>query len=169
MIDSTIVKAHRMASSMLTDKLPREIGRSVGSLTTKIHLMATIEQIPLDFSLTGGQVNDSKEGEEIIKKNCPRFEALLADKGYDTNKIRSCLSERPRTACIPAKSNRKNPASHDRELYKKRSIIENMFGRLKDWNRFCIENEVFPYNKQSCPAASVFFMAVFLELKKPPG
>lgn len=87
MIDSTIVKAHRMASSMLTDKLPREIGRSVGSLITKIHLMATIEQIPLDFPLTGGQVNDSKEGEEIIKKNCPRFKPCWQTR--DTIQIKS--------------------------------------------------------------------------------
>lgn len=130
MIDSTIVKAHRTASSMRIDRLPREIGRSVGGLTTKIHLMANTEQIPLDFSLTGGQVNDSKEGEEIIKKNCPRFKILLTDKGYDTDKIRSCLSQGYKTTCIPGKSNRKNPAFYDRELYKKRSVIENMFGRL---------------------------------------
>ncbi len=141
MIDSTIVKVHRTASSMRTDGLPREIGRSVGGLTTKIHLLANIEKIPLDFSLTGGQVNDSKEGKKLIGKNYSRFTTLLADKGYDTDKIRLILTEKRKYACIPAKSNRKFPEEHDRKLYKRRSIIENMFGRLKDWKgismRFC--------------------------------
>lgn len=141
MIDATIVKVHRTASSMRSDGLPRAIGRSVGGLTTKIHLIANLEKIPLDFSLTAGQISDCQEGSALIKNNCFRFKTLLADRGYDTDQIRRLLQLNGKSACIPSKCNRKNPAPHDRELYKKRSVIENMFGQLKDWRgiamRFC--------------------------------
>lgn len=141
MIDSTVVKAHRTASSMRADGKEREIGRSTGGLTTKIHLLTNTEKIPLDFSLTPGQTHDSKEGEQLIKRNLCRFKTLLADKGYDVDSIRDCMAFNRKTACIPPKSNRKKPADYDRKLYKKRSIIENMFSQLKDWRgiamRFC--------------------------------
>ena len=141
MIDSTVVKAHRTSASMRADGKERMIGRSVGGLTTKIHLLTNTEKIPLDFSLTPGQEHDSKEGERLIKRNLFRFKTLLADKGYGAGRIRESLDSSGKIACIPPKSNRKNPGEYDRELYKKRSIIENMFSQLKDWKgiamRFC--------------------------------
>lgn len=141
MIDSTTVNAHRTASSLASDGNPRKIGRSAGGLTTKIHLIANIEKIPLDFSLTEGQVNDAKEGENLVRKNSWRMKSLLADKAYDTNAIRSDLKKAHVSACIPPKSNRIEEISYDKELYEKRSIIENMFGSLKDWRaiktRYC--------------------------------
>ncbi len=141
MLDSTTVKAHRTSASMACDGLPRQIGRSVGGLTTKIHLLATIEKMPLDFSLTGGQVNDGKEGYDLLQRNGFKIKTLLADKAYDTNKIRNLLSANYAEACIPLKRNRKISAEFDQELYKKRSGIENMFAKLKDWRgiamRYC--------------------------------
>ena len=147
MIDSTIVKAHRTAASMKNDKQPRKIGRSVGGLTTKIHLLANIDKKPLDFTLTGGEASDTKEGVEIIVKNLWRIKKLLADKAYDTDQIREKLKKAKKEACIPPKSNRKNPAIYDRALYKDRSNIEIMFSRLKDWRgiamRYCRSAHMF--------------------------
>ena len=147
MIDSTIVKAHRTAASMKKDKEPRKIGRSVGGLTTKIHLLANIDKKPLDFTLTGGEASDPKEGIEIIEKNLGCIKKLLADKAYDTDQIRKQLKGSGKEACIPPKSNRKNPMAYDRTLYKKRSNIEIMFSRLKDWRgiamRYCRSAHMF--------------------------
>ena len=147
MLDSTTVKAHRTAASMACDSKPREIGRSVGGLTTKIHLLATTDKIPLDFSLTGGQAGDAPEGEKLVMDNSSNFKYLLADKAYDTDRIRNHLGKQCKIACIPPKSNRKSPPSYDRELYRQRSIIENMFGRLKDWRgiamRYCRCSHIF--------------------------
>ena len=133
MIDSTFSKAHRTACSLKSDGRPREIGKSKGGFTTKIHMLANIEGKPLDFALTGGQVSDSKEGSLLIEANLYRMKALLADKGYDTNQIREMLANKKVTPCIPPKSNRKIQYHYDKNLYKKRGIIENMFGKLKDW------------------------------------
>lgn len=141
MLDSTTAKVHRTAASMAWDGKPREIGRSAGGLTTKIHLLATTDKIPLDFTLTVGQAADAPEGEKLIENNVSSFKYLLADKAYDTDRIRKYLKDQNKKACIPPKSNRKLPATYDKELYKQRSIIENMFGRLKDWRgiamRYC--------------------------------
>lgn len=141
MLDSTAIKAHRTSASPAADDLPRQIGRSTGGLTTKIHLLATIEKMPLDFTLTEGQKNDGKEGFSLLQKNSFKIKSLLADKAYDTSKICKILFENYVVACIPAKINRKLPAAHDENLYKKRSGIENMFAKLKDWRgiamRYC--------------------------------
>lgn len=133
MIDSTFSKAHRTACSLKSDGKPRQIGKSKGGFTTKIHMLANIDEKPLDFELTGGQVNDSTKGRQIIESNLYRMKGLLADKAYDTNHIRNMLASKHITTCIPPKSNRKIKFYYDKELYKKRGKIENMFGKLKDW------------------------------------
>lgn len=60
MLDSTYVKAHRTVASLASDGQPRLIGRSHGGITTKIHLLCNELEQPIDFRITGGQVNDAK-------------------------------------------------------------------------------------------------------------
>ena len=61
-------------------------------------------------------------------------DTLIADKGYDADeRVREVLSVSGKTAVIPPRSNRKNPALYDKELYKQRHKIENFFGKLKDY------------------------------------
>ena len=131
MIDSTYIKAQRTASCMRSDGLPRELGRSRGGITTKIHLLCNDQQKPIDFVLTAGQVSDIKIAPLLVAGN--KMKKLLADKAYDSDSFRALLASQRITTCIPAKSNRKSPAPHDAKLYGKRHIIENMFARLKDW------------------------------------
>lgn len=131
MIDSTFVKAQRTASSMRSDGESRELGRSRGGITTKIHLLSTSDGKPIDFIITGGQRHDVKVAPKLIEIN--NMKKLVADKAYGSKSFRKQLEERKIEACIPPKSNEKNPANYDKELYKKRHKIENMFARLKDW------------------------------------
>lgn len=131
MLDSTYVKAQRTASCMRSDGLSRELGRSRGGITTKIHLLCNDQQKPIDFILSAGQVADIKIAPQLVAGN--KMKELLADKAYDSDHFRDLLASRRITACIPAKSYRKSPATHDAKLYRKRHKIENMFARLKDW------------------------------------
>ena len=57
--------------------------------------------------------------------------ALLADKGYDADAIRTDLASRNIQPVIPGRSNRRVKIDHDRELYKQRNQIERFFGCLK--------------------------------------
>ena len=62
-----------------------------------------------------------------------RPRALLADKGYDADAIRADLAGRRVKAVIPGRSNRTVPIQYDRELYKKRNVVEGSFALLKQW------------------------------------
>lgn len=62
-------------------------------------------------------------------------ERVIADKAYDTNKLRSLLGAKNIKAVIPSIARRKPLIPHDRELYRQRNLIERMFARLKDFRR----------------------------------
>jgi transposase len=64
-----------------------------------------------------------------------KIEAFLADRGYDADTIREEIAKADAEAVIPAKSNRRNPAQHDRAKYKWRNLIERLFNKLKNWRR----------------------------------
>ena len=64
-----------------------------------------------------------------LPERAPR--ALLADKGYDADAIRTDLASRNIQAVIPGRSNRRVKIEYDRALYKQRNHIERFFGRLK--------------------------------------
>jgi putative transposase len=54
---------------------------------------------------------------------------------YDGNELRRWLKERGTKSVIPNRSNRKQPFSFNKRLYKERRRIENAFSRLKDFRR----------------------------------
>ena len=64
-----------------------------------------------------------------------KIEAFLADRGYDADAIREEIAKADVEAVIPAKSNRRNPISHNRVKYKWRNLIERLFNKLKNWRR----------------------------------
>ena len=88
---------------------------------------------PLGFILTGGQKADCAQAIPLIEGL--NFEALLADKGYDTNEIIAYVEGKRAKAVIPPKSNRIIQRDYDKELYKERHKIECAFGFLKHYRR----------------------------------
>ena len=60
-------------------------------------------------------------------------EALLADRGYDTDGIVGYAEESGMEAVIPPKKNRKIQREYDKDLYKLRHLVENAFMELKRW------------------------------------
>jgi transposase len=135
MIDSTHLKAHRTASSLLKKGLfPRCIGRTKGGLNSKLHAVCNDQGRPLILALTEGQTSDYK-GAALIFDRLPNTRALIGDKGYHADWLRAALVARGIAPCIPPKTNRIEPIPYDRTLYKARHKIEIMFGRLKDWRR----------------------------------
>ena len=84
--------------------------------------------------LTAGQTSDYTGAAALLDK-LPGADVLIADKGYDADWFRHALAKLEIEACIPSKSNRKVAIPHDKARYARRHLIENMFGRLKDWRR----------------------------------
>ncbi len=87
--------------------------------------------------------------------------ALLADKGYDADRLLDWLQEHSITAVIPRKANRKVQRSCDWYQYKERHVIECMFGRLKYYRRIATRFE----KKASHFKEMLAFAAVLLWLR----
>ena len=60
---------------------------------------------------------------------------MLGDKAYDSAELRGELRRRGTRPVIPNRSNRKQPFSFSKRLYKLRWRIETAFNRLKDFRR----------------------------------
>ena len=60
---------------------------------------------------------------------------MLGDTAYDGDDLRHELDQRDTKPVIPNRSNRKQPFSFNKRLYKFRWRIENAFNRLKDFRR----------------------------------
>lgn len=130
-IDSTAIRAHVSAAGGKRETHRRALGRSRGGFTSKLHCLADALGRPLAFCLTGGEAADCKAYDALIDLPERAPDALLTDKGYDANAIRSDLAAREIEADIPGRSNRQVKTDHDRMLYKQCNRIERMFGHLK--------------------------------------
>ena len=60
---------------------------------------------------------------------------LLADKGYDADRLRRSLRDAGAVPVIPGRQNRKRTIRYDKDRYRGRHLIENAFCRLKDFRR----------------------------------
>jgi len=63
------------------------------------------------------------------------FRRLVADRGYDTNRVRALIAARGAQPVIPSTLSRRRPIPYDKAVYRSRNRIERMWGRLKDWRR----------------------------------
>ena len=108
--------------------------------------------------LTAGQASDYL-GADTVLPALPQADVMIADKGYDSDKLREALAKRGIKACIPGRANRKEPVVYDRELYKSRNLVERLFGRLKDWRRIATRYDRCAHTFYSaiCLAATVIF------------
>ena len=84
---------------------------------------------PVRFILTGGNEADCTQALSLIEGIST--EAVLGDKGYDTDAIVNAVTELGSTAVIPPRTMRKDPRDCDYALYKERNLIERFFNRVK--------------------------------------
>jgi transposase len=120
-------------------------------LTTKIHAIVDALGNPVALSLTPGQAHDITQAVPLLGKVRP--DALLADKGYDSDGLIETLEARDITPVIPSKANRKQPRKTDFALYRERNLVERFFCKLKQYRAISTR-----YDK----LANTFFAAVAL-------
>ena len=100
-------------------------------MNTKLHAVADAKGRPIGFFMSAGQVSDYTGTAALLDGlTCGQF---LADRAFDANWVREALSEARIEPVIPPKSNRRFPADFDRDTYKWRHLIENFFGKLKEF------------------------------------
>lgn len=121
------------------------MGRSRGGLTSKLHALVDAEGRPVGLRLTGGQVHDASEAEELIEA-MPEGATLLGDKGYDSNTIREKAAEKNIWANIPNRSNRKQRFGFSPWLYRERNLVERFFNRIKQYRGIATRYDKNPAN-----------------------
>ncbi len=77
---------------------------------------------PLRFALTPGQAHDVTAAPVLLEGL--QGGSLIADRGYDTNAVRTIIADAGMQAVIPSRRSRKTPIPHDPVLYKARNRIE---------------------------------------------
>lgn len=123
-------------------------------MSTKIHATCDALGNPLDFHLTPGQAHDLEGADVLLPDLIGKVEMLIADKGYDAKeRVLDILKEAGIEAVVPPKSNAKTPRKVDWHLYKRRHLIENFFGKLKQYRAIATR-----YDKRS----AIFLGAIYL-------
>ena len=63
---------------------------------------------------------------------------VIADKGYDSKSIVEFATKSRMSTGIPSLSNEKIPKIYDKELYKKRHIVENFFLKISVYQEYLV-------------------------------
>jgi transposase len=85
--------------------------------------------------ITPGQTSDYLGFDLVMADNLPEPRVLLADRGYDADRIRKTMSERNILTQIPMRKTRKMRVGVDRALYRLRNMVERCFNKLKNARR----------------------------------
>jgi transposase len=128
------------------------LGRSLGRLTTKIHLACDGKGRPLAVPVTPGQRHDSICARPLLARiRVPRTrpgrprcrpDQVIADKAYSARGFRAYLRKRGIVHITPEKTDQQRhrhnrgrrggrPPTFDRQIYRQRNIIERCSNRLK--------------------------------------
>lgn len=91
---------------------------------------------PLRFLLAAGQSHDIPAAPMLLQGYTA--EAVLADRAYGPNAVRSLIAESSAKAVVPATRSRSEPIPHDPLIYRCRNRIERCFNKLKHFRRFAM-------------------------------
>ena len=98
------------------------------------------------LKITLGRTPPPKPTEEVV------VQRVIADRGYDANRLRATLREQGTVLVIPGRRNRKRPIQYDERRYKDRWRVEAMFCRLKDFRRVATRYDKLARNYLSAVA-----------------
>jgi transposase len=108
-------------------------------MTTKILALTDALGNLVRFELLPGHRFDTVGVPPLIEG--VEFEALIADKAFDSDAIIADLDARGAKAVISQHPRRSRPFAIDLEMYKWRHLIENFFCKLKEFKRIAMRAE----------------------------
>jgi transposase len=156
-IDGSIVRAHQHSTGAATAD-DESIGKSRGGNSTKIHLAVDSGGLPVYYELSCGNTHDIVHGESLVA-NSPASKIVVADKGYSSEKLRVYIRENDATPVIPRKVNSLvGNDDIDWCMYKYRHLVENAFGRIKQYRGIATRYEKLERNYHSMVALAFAMM-----------
>ncbi len=108
-------------------------------MTTKILALTDALGNLVRFVLLPGQRFDTV-GVALLIKDI-KFGGLLADKAFDADWIIAELDAREAKVVISQHPRRSQPLAIDLEMYKWRHLVENFFGKLKEFKRIAMRSD----------------------------
>jgi len=108
-------------------------------MTTKIVALSDALGNLVRFVLLPGQRFDTVGVAPLIEGI--EFGGLIADKAFDSNWIIEDMNERGAQIVISQHPRRIQPLNIDAEIYKWRHLIENFFGKLKEFKRIAMRSD----------------------------
>ena len=106
------------------------MGRSRGGLTTKIHVVVDANGNPVSLKLTEGQAHDGRSATDMLD-TIREGQILLADRAYDSDALRTVMTNRGAWANVKPMPNRVNIPAFSPWLYRYRNLVERFFSKLK--------------------------------------
>ncbi|SFI83456.1 IS5 family transposase [Nitrosomonas sp. Nm34] len=156
-MDGSYVKAHQYSAGAAS-QASQAIGKSRAGNTTRIHLAVDGYGLPVEFEITGGEVNDCSAAPDLIAR-LPEAKAIVADKGYDSEWLREQITKKGARAVIPRKRNSlKSNADMDWGLYQYRHWVENAFARLKQYRAIATQYDKLKRNYESMVAIACVYL-----------
>ena len=147
------------------------MGRSRGGFTTKIHLRCEGTGKLITFLLTPGQASDINFAEELMETGAVLRKTghlrlhpkrLVADKGYTDRVFRKYLHLRNIRCTIPHRKNEHHKGAFNKQIYRKRNIVERLINRLKQFRRIATRYEKRAANFSAMiTLASIFLFSNF--------
>ena len=108
------------------------MGRSRGGLTTKIHALVDANGLPVVLKLTEGQAHDGRSAADMLG-TLAKGQILLADRGYDSNALRTAVAGQGAWPNIKPMSTRLIKPVFSPFLYRYRNRVERFFNKLKHY------------------------------------
>jgi transposase len=105
-------------------------------VTTKILALTDALGNLVRFALLPGHRFDTVGVAPLI--DGVEFGGLIADKAFDSDAIIAELNERGAEVVISQHPRRSQPLNIDAEIYKWRHLIENFFGKIKEFKRIAL-------------------------------
>jgi transposase len=147
------------------------LGRSRGGFTTKIHVRCEGTGKLITFLLTPGQASDINCAEALMEtgailrktgqlRHYPK--RVVADKGYTDRVFRKYLSQKNIRYTIPHRINEHHKGTFNKQIYRKRNIVERLINRLKQFRRIATRYEKRAANFSAMiTLASIFLFSNF--------
>lgn len=110
------------------------MGRSRGGLTTKIHARVDAKGRPVCLLISPGEVHDITCAEALLD-GLEQRAIVIADKGYDADRVRAHIRAQGAIPNIPNRSNRKKKYRWKKAIYRERNHVERFFNKLKQFRR----------------------------------
>ena len=100
-------------------------------------MVSADDKVVLALGLSAGNKNDPPEGRKLfIQKGLNENKIpLVMDKAYEGAETRQLATDLNYEPIVPPKSNRLVSWEYDKELYKRRNVVERLFRRLKEFRK----------------------------------